>query len=57
MMDAELILLNGHVTTLSNGNPQASAVAIKDGLFLAVGTDSEVMAVRGNGAQVIDLHG
>lgn len=57
MMDAELILLNGHVTTLSNVNHQASAVAIKDGLFLAVGTDAEVMTMRGNGAQVIDLHG
>ncbi len=57
MMDAELILLNGRVTTLSQGNPQPSAVAIKDGLFLAVGTDAEIMAMRGNGAQVIDLHG
>jgi predicted amidohydrolase YtcJ len=58
-MNADLILVNGRITTLDNGNPYASAVAVKDGHFLAVGTDAEVMAIAmgGEGAQIIDLQG
>ena len=56
-MNAELILLNGRVTTLGNGAPMVSAVAVKDGRFLAVGTDAEVMAMRGVATRVIDLQG
>jgi hypothetical protein len=56
-MNAELILTNGRVTTLGNGNPEAIAVAISDGRFLGVGTDAEVMAMRGDTTRVIDLQG
>jgi len=54
---ADLILINGHITTLDNIHPHVSAVAIKDGCFLAVGTEKEVMAYRENSTNVIDLHG
>lgn len=57
IMHADLILVNGRITTLDKGKPEASAVAIKDGRFLAVGTDADVMAVRGEGTRVVDLHG
>jgi predicted amidohydrolase YtcJ len=56
-MQAELILVNGRVTTLSRGDPQVSAVAIKAERVLAVGTDAEVMAMRGDRTQVINLQG
>jgi len=56
-MDAELILVNGRIRTLGKGKPEVSAMAIRDGRFLVVGTDAEVMAIRGNGTQVIDLKG
>ena len=36
---AELILANGRITTLDAPKPSATAVAIKDGRFLAVGSD------------------
>ncbi|WP_434136651.1 amidohydrolase [Pseudomonas luteola] len=55
MQDADLILHNGRFHTVDREKPQASAVAIKDGRFLAVGTDAEVMAHRGAATQVIDL--
>ena len=52
---ADLILTNGRFHTLQNMNPSASAVAIADGRFLAVGTDREIMAHRGSQTRVIDL--
>lgn len=43
-MHPDLILHNGRVTTLDRANPNATAIAIKDGLFLEVGADSDIMA-------------
>ncbi|AOF92925.1 amidohydrolase [Sinorhizobium sp. RAC02] len=56
-MTADLILHNGRFTTLDRSNPQASAVAIADGTFLAVGDEREVMALAGPETRVIDLKG
>ena len=39
MSSPDLILHRGLFTTLDRGNPTASAVAIKDGVFTAVGHD------------------
>jgi predicted amidohydrolase YtcJ len=54
---ADLILHRGRITTLDRAQPVASAVAIKDGKFLRVGQDKEVMALRGPHTKVIDLGG
>jgi len=54
---ADLILHHGLIKTLDRTNPIASAVAIKDGKFLAVGHDAEVMALAGPATRVIDLKG
>ena len=54
---ADLILHNGRITTLDRQKPEASAAAIRDGRFLAVGTESEVMALAGPATQRIDLKG
>ena len=35
----DIIFHNGRITTLDRAKPLASAVAIKDGRFVAVGTD------------------
>lgn len=56
-MNADLILFNGQFHTVDRENPRASAVAISQGRFVAVGTDAEAMALRGSGTQVIDLKG
>jgi predicted amidohydrolase YtcJ len=53
----DLILHHGLFTTLARAQPTATAVAIRDGRFLAVGTDKEVMALRGPKTKVIDLKG
>ncbi len=53
----DLILHRGLFTTLDRSNPNASAVAIKDGRFLQVGRDHEIMALAGPHTQLIDLRG
>ena len=56
-MYPDLILHNGRLTTLDRSNPNATAVAIKDGLFQEVGTDSEIMALAGSDTKIVDLKG
>ena len=53
----DLILHNGRFTTLNRANPIASAVAIKDGKFLAVGGNADIMSLAGTATKVIDLKG
>src|SRR5712672_1820608 len=53
----DLILHHGLFTTLDRSNPTASAVAIKDGVFVTVGHDGEVMKLAGPSTRVIDLKG
>jgi hypothetical protein len=52
-----LILTRGLFTTLDRSRPTADAVAIKDGKFLAVGRDEDVMRLAGVETTVIDLEG
>jgi hypothetical protein len=53
----DLILHHGRFTTLDRANPTASAVAIADGKFSAVGHDRDVMKLAGKETKVIDLKG
>src|SRR6201991_1121534 len=57
MSGPDLILHRGLFTTLDRGKPTASAVAIKDGVFSAVGHDQEVMKLAGLSTKVGDLRG
>ncbi|CAA9329681.1 MAG: Exoenzymes regulatory protein AepA precursor [uncultured Cytophagales bacterium] len=54
---ADLIIRNGKILTLDEGQAEASAVAIRDGKFVRVGTDKDVMAYRGAQTRVIDAGG
>lgn len=54
---ADLVLLNGRITTLDRANPEAQAAVIADGKFLAVGPDAEVLALAGPSTRRIDLGG
>src|ERR1700756_3197063 len=53
----DTILLNGRFTTLDRSNPVATAVAITEGKFSAVGAGAEVAPLRGRQTRVIDLKG
>ncbi|MFD1952130.1 amidohydrolase [Sphingomonas arantia] len=52
----DLILVNALVTTLDRENPEAQAVAIRDGRFLVVGSEQEVRAAAPT-AEVINARG
>jgi predicted amidohydrolase YtcJ len=53
----DMILHRGLFTTLDRANPAASAVAIRDGRFIAVGRDEEVMPLASHNTRIIDLKG
>lgn len=55
-MHPDLILHNGRFHTVDREKPTASAVAIRDGRFVAVGSEAEVMPLRGPATQVVDLN-
>jgi predicted amidohydrolase YtcJ len=57
MSAPDTILHRGLFTTLDRSNPTASAVAIKDGMFTAVGRDNDVMKLAGPSTRIIDLKG
>lgn len=52
---ADIILFNGRIATQDERRSFADAVAIKNGRFLVVGTEKEVMATKGDNTQVINL--
>jgi predicted amidohydrolase YtcJ len=52
-----LILHSGLFTTLDRSNPTASAVAIKNGAFSAVGQTEEIMPLADRSTRTIDLQG
>src|SRR5262249_36453898 len=54
---ADLILTGGRIVTQDKGQPAASAAAIKDGKFVAVGSDDDVRKHRGDATKVIDVQG
>ena len=55
-MAPHLVLHNGKITTLSPGKPDASAVAITDGMVSAIGSDDDVLALAGAQTEKIDLN-
>ncbi|MEM8622500.1 MAG: amidohydrolase [Pseudomonadota bacterium] len=54
---ADLVLLNGRITTMDPARPEATALAVRDGVFTAVGSDDEIRPLIGAFTQVIDARG
>lgn len=54
---ADIIFRNGQILTMTPGLPIEQAIAIKDELILAVGDDSQILALAGNDTHVVDLDG
>jgi len=51
----DVIFHNGQITTLDRARPVASAVAVKSGRFVAVGSDEEIVPLAGKRTRVVDL--
>ncbi|WP_431241837.1 amidohydrolase [Flavobacterium sp. P21] len=54
-MKADLILFNGKIHSFNPETPNVTAVAIKDGKFIAVGNDSDIMSFSSEETKIIDL--
>lgn len=54
---ADTIFHNGTIITIDDNQPEAEAVAIKEGKIIAVGTREEVLKTAGANTQKIDLSG
>jgi predicted amidohydrolase YtcJ len=53
----DLIVHNGKLVTEDDRRSIAQAAAVRGGKFVAVGTDREVLALKGNQTKVINLNG
>ena len=54
---ADLVFTNGRIYTVDDAHPEASALAVRGGRVLFVGSDAEARALAGSSTRVIDLHG
>lgn len=54
---ADLVLKNGKVVTVDESLPEAQALAVQDGIIVAVGEDNEIESYIGENTEVIDLEG
>ncbi len=56
-IEADLILVNGRVLTQDSAMPRAEALAVKDGRFLAVGSNADIRNVASARTRVLDAAG
>jgi len=54
---ADLILRNGRIYTVDPALPWASAVAVRNGRYIAVGDDAAVEAFKGVSTEIVDFKG
>jgi predicted amidohydrolase YtcJ len=54
---ADLVLRGGKIVTVDDSKPEAEAVAIRGGTFVAVGTNQEIEPYVGASTEVIELDG
>ncbi|HVS59713.1 MAG TPA: amidohydrolase, partial [Gemmatimonadaceae bacterium] len=54
---ADLVLTNGRIYTVDNARPIVSALAVRGGRVLFVGSDAEAKVLASPSTRVIDLHG
>ncbi len=56
-MYPDLILINGKIWTVNPSQPEAQAVACREGKIVAVGSTAEIRPMAGPQTRVVDLHG
>ncbi len=54
---ADTVFVNGKFYTVEASQPWAEAVAVKDGRFISVGSNSQIETLKGPGTRVVDLKG
>jgi len=56
-VSADLVVTNARITTLNAAQPQARALAVKDGRLMAVGDEADVVALAGPTTPRVDARG
>ena len=54
---ADLVVVNGRVLTMDDDNPAAEAVAVKDGVIIAIGSRASIEELKGPATKVVDAQG
>src|SRR4051812_19808265 len=54
---ADLVITNAHIYTVDNARPVVSAIAVRGGRIVFVGSDAEARTLSGPTTTMIDLHG
>ena len=54
---ADLVVVNGRVLTMDDDNPVAEAVAVKDGVIVAIGNRASIEELKGPTTKVVDAQG
>ncbi len=57
VLHPDTVLFNGKIVTVDEDFSIAGAVAIKDGRFVAVGSDSQIRGLAGDRTEMVDLEG
>jgi predicted amidohydrolase YtcJ len=55
--DPDLIVHNANVITIDVELPSAQAFAVRDGLFLEVGNDEDILALAGSSTEIMNANG
>ena len=51
---ADTIIINGVIATMNDAQPEAEALAIKDGMIIKIGTNTEIETLKNDATKVID---
>src|SRR5687768_12360504 len=54
---ADLVVVNARIYTVDNARPMASALAVRNGRVIFVGSDSEARLLAGSATRLVDLRG
>lgn len=54
---ADMVIINGKISTMDDKNPEVQAVAVKDNKIFLTGTSTEILKLKGTKTQVIDAQG
>ncbi|MBV8082282.1 MAG: amidohydrolase [Candidatus Eremiobacteraeota bacterium] len=54
---ADIVVRNANVVTVDPARPNAQAFAIRGGRFIAVGSNTDIVALRGGSTEVVDAGG
>src|SRR3954451_923467 len=56
-MNGDILLVNGRIITMNPAQPEARAVAIRNGRIVVVGDDVDAKAAAAPGCETVDLKG